>query len=560
MSWAPGLAALRSYDRRDLPADLLAGLSIAAIAVPVAVAYAQLAGFNPVVGFYSSILPMVAYAVFGSSRQLVVGPDSGVCALVAAAVAPLAAGNADLYLSLSVMLALLAGLILLAGSFFRLGGLADFLSKPILVGFMNGVALSILLDQLGKIFGFPIAAGGIVPRLFEFASKLGRTHLPTLAVGAGTFLVLRASRRFFPRAPATLIAVAGACAAVKLLGLDAAGVKTVGDIPGALPRLRLPSFPAAMLPRLLAEASGVALVSFSSHMPPARGFAAKNGYEVDGDREMAALGLANIASAASQGFAVCAAGSRTAAGDAAGGRSQVAGLTAAAAILAVLLFFTGPLRLIPDAALAAVLAHAALSMTDFETLMTISRVDRTEFWLSVAATLGVVAVGTIQAVLVAVALAVTIFVKLASRPETEILGIVEGFEGFHALSRHPDARTVPGMALFRFNAPLVFFNAPYFKKKALAAADAAGPELRWFVLDMIPVSLIDSTGLYAAREVVAALRARGVYFVTAGRLTEWQQRSLTPEMRLDRRNTLFFPSLAAAVEAFRREPSGKRPE
>jgi MFS superfamily sulfate permease-like transporter len=238
----PGLPELLAYRRSDLPGDMIAGLSVAAVALPVGVAYAQLAGFKPEVGLYASILPLVAYAFFGTSRQLIVGPDAATCALVAAAVTPMAAGNEDLYVSLSMALAFLAGVFCIVASFLRFGGLADFLSKPILVGFMNGMALSIALGQIGKVFGFPIAKEGVIPRLAEFASKLGHTHTPTLAIGAVAFVVLAVSPRLVPRLPAALAAMVVTGAAVRILGLDAAGVKTIGLVPPAFLRSKCPPF------------------------------------------------------------------------------------------------------------------------------------------------------------------------------------------------------------------------------------------------------------------------------------------------------------------------------
>jgi high affinity sulfate transporter 1 len=551
--FAPGLAALLSYDRSHFQFDLIAGLSVAAVAVPVGVAYAQLAGFSPVVGLYSSILPLLVYAVFGTSRQLIVGPDAATCALVAASLAPLARGDANLYLSLSITLAFLTGLLLVAGSFLKLGALADFLSKPILVGFLNGIAISIMLGQIGKIFGFPIEAGGIVPRLWEFTSKLGLTHVPTLTVGVGSFCVLMIAQKYLPRVPSPLVVMVIAGAAVKLLGLDAIGVRTVGAISGALPHLRLPSFSIGMLPDLLAEAAGVALVSFSGLMPSARSFAAKNGYEIDGDREMAALGLANIGSALSQGFAISSGDSRTGVGDAAGSKSQVTGLIAAAAIAAVLVFLTGSLQYIPTAALGAVLINAALSLFDVTTLKALWQIDRREFVLALLATLGVVGVGAIQAILVVVALAVIRFVQLVSRPKVEILGTAPGIAGFHAVGHHKTTETIPGLVLFRFNAPVVFFNAAYFKRQALKAADDEGTSLKWFVLDMIPVNMIDATGLFAIDEVITVLRARGIRCVAAGRQTEWQHWKKGRKLEMNALTTTAFPTLRQAVQAFRRE-------
>jgi high affinity sulfate transporter 1 len=547
---APGLARLLKYQRSDLSHDVFAGLSVAAVALPVGVAYAQLAGFNPAVGLYSSILPLFAYAIFGTSRQLIIGPDAATCALVTAAVAPLASGDQNLYESLSVTLALLAGVLCIGASFLRLGALADFLSKPILVGFLNGIALSIILGQIGKIFGYSITKEGIVPRLIEFIEKLGLTHWPTLALGVGTFLVLLITPRLFRGIPAALLAMIMAAIAVRMLGLEEQGVKTVGEVPAGLPVLKVPHLPLSMVPSLLGDAAGLALVTFSSMMLTSRSFASKNRYDIDADREFAALGTANIASALSQGFAVSGADSRTAMSDATGGRTQVTGLFAAATIAVVLLFFTGPLRYVPTAALGAVLVKAAASLVDLRALGTIYKIDRREFALSIVATLGVVAVGSMEAILVGVVLAILRFVKLVSRPKIEILGEVKGFPGFHAVDRHPEAVTVPGLTLLRFNAPIVFFNAPFFKRGVIAAADAAGPSLKWLVLDMLPITLVDTTGLYTVDEVADTLRERGVALAAAGRQTEWRLWAESRHRGPTDRKIAIYPTLSEVIRAY----------
>ena len=547
---APGLPDLLTYNRADLPSDIIAGLSVAAVALPVGVAYAQLAGFSPEVGLYASILPLVAYAFFGTSRQLIIGPDAATCALVAAAVGPLAAGNKELYVSLSVTLAFLAGMFCIAARFLRLGALADFLSRPILVGFLNGMAFSIMLGQIGKIFGFPIVKDGIVPRLAEFISKLGLTHMPTLGIGLLAFVVIAVSPKLIPRLPAALAAMIVTGVTVVLLGLDAAGVKIVGPVPAGLPRLSFPSLPAEYIPVLSAQAAGLALIAFSSMMLTARSFAAKNRYEIDVDREFAALGVANIAAAMSQAFAVSGADSRTAMSDAAGGRTRVTGLVTALAVTAVLLFFTGPLEYVPVAALGAVLVKAAMSLLDLRALKTFYQVDRRELAVSLLATLGVVAVGAVQAILVAVILALVRFVRLVSRPKIEILGAVSGHPGLHSTERHPTAATIPGLVLFRFNGPIVFFNAPFFKRSVLEAAEAAGPDLKWFVVDMIPVTLMDITGLQTAVDVIEILRARGIVFIAAGREMEWRQWAESRKLRPEYRS---FPTLRSALKAFQLE-------
>ena len=545
--FAPGLPALVSYRRGDFPHDLIAGLSVAAVALPVGVAYAELAGFKPEVGLYASILPLLAYALFGTSRQLIVGPDAATCALVAAAVAPMAAGNEDLYLSLSMTLAFLAGVLCIGARFLKLGALADFLSKPILVGFLHGVAVSIVLGQIGKMLGFTLEKGGILPRLFEVIVRAGETHWPTLAVGAGTYLVLLASSRWLKRLPAALVAMAVAAVAVKLLGLEALGVKTIGDVPTGLPKLHLPSIPTESLPALFADAAGLALVSFSSMMLTARSFAAKNGYEIDTDREFAALGAANMAAAVSQSFAVSGADSRTAMADSAGGRTQVTGLVAAGTIAAVLLFFTTPLQYVPIAALGAVLVKAAFSLVDLDALRRLYKIDRVEFALSLLATLGVVAVGAVQAIAVAVLLALLRFIHLVARPKVETLGTVPGYDGWHAVEEYPNAQTIPGLRLLRFNGPIVFFNAPYFKHAVLAAAT---PEVRWLVIDMIPVTMIDATGVQTSGEVLKLLRERGVVLATAGRQGEWERWAAKRHIELDSKGHRAFPSLHNAVEGY----------
>ncbi|MCP5197065.1 MAG: sulfate permease [Gammaproteobacteria bacterium] len=550
----PGLPALLRYRfAADFRYDLVAGISVAAVALPVAVAYAQLAGFDPVVGLYSSILPLAAYALFGTSRQLMVNPDAATCAMIAAAITPLAAGDPELYRSLAILLTFFTGLFCIAASFLRLGALADFLSKPILVGFLNGIAISILLGQIGKLFGFAIESGRIIPRLLEFYAKLPQMHGPTLAVSLGSFAVLFLSRRFLPRWPAALITLVVTGMAVALLKLDEQGVAILGPVPAGLPSLRWPTVSLEHLPPLMASAAGLALVLFSSGVLTARSFAAKNRYEIDVDREFAAFGAANIASALSQGFAVTGADSRTAMADAAGGRTQVTGLVAAATIATVLLFLTDPLQYVPIAALGAVLVFASFSLFDIGTPRAIWKIDRREVGLAVLTMLGVVAVGAINAILIAVGLALVRFIKLTARPRDEVLGKVDGLPGFHAVERHPGAKTFPGLALYRFDGPVTFFNAAYFKQRALAVADAAGPELQWFVIDAIPISHIDVTGLYVLRDLREVLEARGVTLILAGRKTEflgWMRETGLYRPEYEER---IFPTLRQALKAYRRE-------
>ena len=558
---APGLSALLRYRfPDDFRHDAVAGISVAAVALPVSIAYAELAGFNPVVGLYSSILPLVAYAIFGTSRQLMVNPDAAACAMIAAAIAPLAGNNAELYLSLTIALTLMTGLFWIVASYFRLGALADFLSKPILVGFLNGVAISIFLGQIGKLLGFSVESSGIIPRLLEVLGKIPLIHGATLAVGLASFALLLACVRWLPRLPAALAVLVVAGAATAVLELHAQGVTVLGPVPAGLPQLRWPTVPLQDVPSLAAAAAGLALVVFTSGTLTARSFAAKGGYRIDVDREFAAFGAANISSALSQGFAVTGADSRTAVGVAAGGRTQVTGLVAATTIAAVLLFLTEPLQYVPVAALGAVLVFAAFSLFDVATLREIWKYDRVEVGLSLITTLGVVAVGAINGILIAVVLALTRFIRQAARPRDEVLGRVEGLPGFHSIERHgAAAKTFPGLVLFRFNGPLTFFNADYFKQRALAAADAAGKDLRWFVIDAIPISDIDVNGLYALRDLNMEFEARGTKLILAGRRTEfliWLREIGLYQTELDNR---LFPTVTQALKAYRRETMRELP-
>jgi high affinity sulfate transporter 1 len=512
---APGLGALADYRRDWLRHDLIAGVSVAAVAIPTAIAYAQIIGLPPVAGLYAAIPSLFAYVLFGSSRHLIVNPDAATCAMIAAVLAPLAAGDQEVLLSLSCILAVFTGLLCFAGSFLRLGVIADFLSRPILNGFLNGVAISIFLGQIGKVVGFPITSHGIIPTLIEFAGKLPETHLPTLAVGLLTIAVMLLSKRLLPRWPAPLLAVVAAIAAVKALGLEGAGVDVVGDVPAGLPRLRWPTIDPQSLPQLFGGALGVALVSFCNAMIVARSFAAKNHYEVDADRELSALGASQLAAGLYQGFAVSGTESRTAMNHAMGGKSQLAGLVCAAVMTAVLLFLTGPLSHLPKAALGGILIVAAIGLFDLGSLRRLWRVSRPEFGVAIVTMLGVIALDVLEGILLAVAIALLLLLQRSARPADAVLGRVPGMKGFHDLALHADARATPGLLLYRFGAGIVFYNASYFKRRVLEVV-AAEPGLKWVVIDGSTVNTIDSTGAEAVAALADDLARQGIRLVLAG--------------------------------------------
>ena len=548
----PGLAVLRRYRfGRDFSHDLFAGVSVAAVALPVSIAYAELAGLSPAVGLYASIGPLLAYALFGTSPQLMVNPDAASCAILAAAVAPLAGGDPALYLSLATALTLFTGILCVLASAFRLGALADFLSRPILVGFLNGIALSIFLGQIGKVLGFQVTASRIVPKLLEILSKLPTTQLPTLLVALFSVAVLLLVQRFLTRVPAALAVLVLSAVLVKLLDLPSSGVAVLAPVPAGLPIPSLPQVPLETIPKLMGSAAGLALVLFTSGTITSRSFASRGGYEVDVDRELVAYGVANMASSLAQGFVVTGADSRTAMAVTAGGRTQVTGLVAAALIALVLLLFTGPLQFVPLAALGVVLIAAALSLLDMASLRQFWRMDRREFGLSLVTTAGVVALGSINGILVAVTLAVVRFVKHTARPSVELLGEEKGLPGLHSIDRHGQAQAIPGMVLFRFNAPLVFFNADHFKQCALAAVRASGDDLRWFVIDAIPISDVDINGLAVLKDLQQKLASRNVKLVWAGRQSEFLSCLREMGELTERVSELTYPTLRQAVHAFR---------
>jgi len=546
----PGLRQLLGYRREWLGPDVVAGVSVAAVAIPTAIAYAQLIGFEPIVGLYAAILPLVAYALFGTSRQLMVNPDAATCAVFAAAVVPLAGGNRDALVALSVALSVLTGLICITAGLFRLGFVADFLAKPILVGYLNGVAISIFLGQIGKVFGFSLQARGIVPRLVELVQKLPQTHWPTLGVAVLTLAVIFASKRISPRLPAPLLAAVAAIVLAYALDLEPRGVEVVGALPAGLPALRWPRFDPELLRPLLFGAAGVALMSFSSDMVTARSFAARNRYDLDPDQEFIALGACQIAAGVSQGFAVSGADSRTAVNDAMGGKSQMVGLVAAATMTVVLFFLTEPLRYMPIAALGAVLIVAAIGLFDAPELARMWRVRRSECLLALFTMLGVIWLDVLDGVLIAVGCALTLLVKRASRPHEAVLGRIPALGGWHAVADYADARTEPGLVVYRFGASIVFFNAGFFKKRMIELADTSR-DARWIVIDGGPVNLVDVTGVDTLGALAGELAERGIQLGLAN------VRRGVREM-LDRAGVLerlgaeaIFASLDDAANAFR---------
>lgn len=515
-NWIPLLGDLRTYRREWLSRDLIAGLSVAAVQVPTAIAYANMAGFPPQVGLYASMLPVLIYALFGSSRQLIVGPDAATCALVAAALLPLANNDIGLYIKLSAALSIMAGALMVVGGIAGLGFIVNFFARPILTGFLTGIAISIITGQLGKLVGVTIVNRDFVPSLLELIRRIGETNLHSLTVGIGTLVLLIVMKRLIPRAPLALIALLAAGFGVFFLGwAQRAGVRLVGAVPSGLPRIAIPGVGYSAVQNIFMDAAGLVIVSFTSGMLTARSFATRNRYSIDADREMRAIGLANIASGLTGGFAISGADSRTAVNDASGGKTRLVSVVAALATAAVVLFLSEPLSQLPQAALAGVLIFSAWGLIDITGLRHLLAVDRFEFFLSLLTMFGVLSIGVLPGVVFAIVLALIHVLAKIYRPAETILGVLPEMPGYNDISRSDKATQIPGVIICRFESPLLFFNAERFKNRLLSLVDKATHRPRWFVLSAEAITQLDTTGAAAIDELHSELKSREVQLVIA---------------------------------------------
>ena len=415
-----------------------------------------------------------------------------------------------------VILSLMTGILFVFAGFSRLGFIANFLSQPILTGYLNGIALIIIAGQLQKLFGYSGEAEEFFPKLTEFIDKIDHSHLPTLILGLSLLFVLVILRRMAPRLPAALIVVVIGIAVVAMLGLDQNGVAVLGSVPAGLPSLHIAAFEPAAFTALLGDAAGIALVSFTSGVLTAKSFARRNRYEIDANQELIAFGACNIASGLAQGFPVTGADSRTAVNNAMGGKTQLVGIVAAGSMLLILFFLTEPLGYVPTAALAAVIMVSAVGLFDFKELRALYEVSHRELLLSVGTTLGVLILGVLPGVLLAVALSLFWLLTVMSRPHDGVLGRVKGIKGFHDLGDFPDATTIPGLILYRFDANLVFFNADYFRNRVRATIAAAKTPVEWIVIDASSINVVDITALQKIDELREELSAQGIVFAAAG--------------------------------------------
>jgi high affinity sulfate transporter 1 len=556
----PGLQVISSYRRQWLLKDVVAGVVLTTLLVPQGMAYAELAGLPPITGLYTSIMCLLGYAVFGPSRILVLGPDSSLGPMIAATILPLMAANGDeeRAIALASVLALMVAAIMILASVAKLGFIADLISKPTMIGYMNGLALTILIGQLPKLFGFKIEADGLIGELVGFVEGLadGEAVAAAAAVGIAGIVLILVLQRWLPKVPAVLIMVVLAIASTSIFHLADHGVSLVGVLPKGFPPLTIPHVGVADLGPLFAGALGIALVSLADTISTASAFAARTGQEINGNGEMIGIGAANLAAGLFQGFPVSTSGSRTAVAERSGAKTQLTGVTGAVLIILMIVLVPGLFRNLPQPALAAVVITASLSLADIPATVRLWRQRKAEFWLSIAAFLGVALLGVLPGIAIAVGLSILNVFRRAWWPYDTELGRVEGLEGYHDVHSYPGAQHLPGLVIYRFDGPLFFANAKTFRDEVrrLARAD---PPPAWILIAAEPVTDVDTTASDVLEQLDEELNTRGISLVFAElkdpvRL-KIERYGLT--RTIDPRH--FFPTIEAAIAAFRDETGAR---
>ena len=510
--WIPAVHTLREYESSWLRSDIVAGLVMTTMLVPVGIAYAEASGIPGINGLYATIVPLLAYAVFGPSRILVLGPDSALAAVILAVVLPLSAGEPQGAVALGGMMAIVSGVVCVAAGLARLGFITELLSKPIRYGYMNGIALTVILSQIPKLFGVSVEAEGPLRRTWDIAERVwtGDINVTVLAIGGSSLALILILKRW-PRLPGMLIAVASATFVVAAFDLAArAGVSVLGPLPQGLPAPRLPLVPLDSLGPIFTGGLAVALVSFADTSVLSRSYAARLRTPVDPNQEMVGLGIANLAAGFFQGFPISSSSSRTPVAEAAGAKTQLTGVVGALAIALLLVFAPSLLQDLPNTALAAIVIASAIGLIEVSDLRRIYRIQRWEFWLSMACFAGVAVFGAIPGIVLAIVMAVIEFLWDGWRPHSAVLGRVDDVKGYHDITRYPHARRIPGLVLFRWDAPLFFANAEFFHDRVLDAVASSLTPVRWLVVAAEPVTSVDVTAADAISELDDTLRAAGI--------------------------------------------------
>jgi high affinity sulfate transporter 1 len=548
----PGLDTLRRYEAAWLRHDIFAGFVLATMLVPVGIAYAEASGLPGIYGLYATIIPLLAYALFGPSRILVLGPDSALAAVILGVVLPLSGGDPLRAATLAAMMAIVSGTVCILAGIARLGFVTELLSKPIRYGYMNGIALTVLISQLPKLFGFSIESDGPLRSLWAIAGAIleGRTNWVAFGIGLGTLIVILLLRNS-KRLPGILIAVVGATVVVGALGLGARyGVAVLGPLPQGLPGFAVPWITHSDIVPVLIGGCAVALVSFADTSVLSRAFAARLGTRVNPNQEMVGLGAANLAAGFFQGFPISSSSSRTPVAEAAGARTQLTCVVGALAIAILLLVAPNLLQYLPNAALAAVVIAAAIGLIEVTDLRRIYRIQQWEFWLSIACLIGVAVLGVIPGIGLAIVIAIAEFLWDGWRPHSAVLGRASGVRGYHDITRYPDARRIPGLVLFRWDAPLFFANAEFFKERVLDAVAKSPTPVRWLVVAAEPVTSVDVTAADTIAELDEELHAQGIEFCFAELKDPVKDKLKRFGLFAQFGENYFFPTIGAAVSSY----------
>ncbi len=557
-SVAPGLAQFRGYQRSFLRGDVMGGMTVAAYLVPQVMAYATLAGLPAVNGLWCALLPLVLYAIFGTSRLLSAGPESTTALMTGTAIAPLAGGDPAVFVSLSAILAIMVGIACLFAGVIRLGFLADLLSRPVLVGYMAGLAVIMICSQLGKLTGAPVKGDGIVDQIKSLIAVRHHVHTPTLMFSFAVLAVLLIFAKIIPRLPGPLFAVLLATGAVALFGLDKYGIKVIGDVPGGLPPFSLSHIQVhdGDIDSLMAIAVGIAIVGFADTVLTARSFSARDGSKIDGNAELRAMGVYNMGAAVMQGFPISSSASRTALGFLVGARTQMYSLVAMVFLLIIMLTAHGVLAKFPTAALGALVVYAGMRLIEIPEFKRLFRFRRSggpssEFVLAILTVIAVLLLGVLYGVIAAVALSILNLLRRVARPHDGVLGFVPGIPGMHDIDDYPEAQLEPGLMVYRYDAPLFFANADNFVSRALHSVDRNPDPVQWFILNAEANSEIDLTGLDALVLLRRNLVDRGIHFGMARVKSEMYA-------ALDKGGALedigrgnIYPTLPTAVAAYR---------
>ena len=549
--WFPTLAALRGYGRSSFRADLVAGIVLSALIVPAGMAYAQAIGLPPITGLYATVGPLVAYFLLGPSKTLVMGPDAAIIAPVAATIIPLAGGDIGRSVALAAALAIIVGVICIAAAAARLGFLTDLLSAPVRIGYMNGIAVTVIVSQVPKLLGFKIDSSDFLGDSIRVVQGVldGKVVPVALLIGASTIAMILVLRRVWPRLPSVLVAVVLATLAVTVFGL-ANQLSVIGEIPRGFPAIRIPPVTLADLMALVPGALGVALVAFTDTSVNSRTFNSRRGESVDPDHELAALGASDIASGLIGGFPTSSSATRTPVAEAAGARTQMTGLVGAGVVVLLLVAVPGLLTNLPSTALGAIVIIAALSLFDLAGARRLLRLRRSEFGLSIVGFLGVVIFGVLPGIGIAVLLSLLNFIRHAWQPHDAVLGRVPNYKGYHDVGRHPDARQVPGLLLYRWDAPLFFANADHFLHRARAVVRDVEPPVRWLVISAEPVTDVDTTAADALDELITDLARAGIELHFAE--MKGQVKDLLKDYGIYQRlgDANFHPTVGTAVKAY----------